>query len=56
LQGCQKPESGINLKNTYGISIPALRKIAKEAGKNHCLALKLMNSEIHKVKTYINGK
>jgi len=32
---------GITPKRTFGISIPDLRKIAKEVGKNHELALKL---------------
>src|SRR3989344_9210999 len=31
----------------YGISIPELRKIAKQIGKNHELALKLWDSGIH---------
>ena len=26
---------GISLENTYGVSIPNLRKIAKEIGANH---------------------
>lgn len=29
---------GINPKNAYGISMPNLRKIAREMGKNHLLA------------------
>ena len=29
---------GISPENTLGISIPALRKMAKEMGKNHALA------------------
>lgn len=41
---------GINPKNTYGISIPVLRKMAKEIGKNHDLALKLWDSGIHEAK------
>lgn len=41
---------GINPENTYGISIPALRKIAKEAGKNHSLAQKLWSSGIHEAR------
>ena len=41
---------GINPKNTYGISIPVLRKMAKEIGKNHNLALKLWASGIHEAK------
>ena len=29
---------GINPKNTLGVSIPNLRKLAKQTGKNHKLA------------------
>lgn len=32
---------GINTKKTYGVRMPELRRIAKEAGKNHELAEKL---------------
>ncbi len=38
---------GINPKNTLGVSIPVLRKTAKEVGRNHALALKLWGSRIH---------
>lgn len=38
---------GINPGNTYGVSIPNLRKIAREAGKNHVLAQHLWQSGIH---------
>ncbi|OWK26941.1 MAG: DNA alkylation repair protein [Parcubacteria group bacterium GW2011_GWA2_38_13b] len=41
---------GIKPKNAYGISIPNLRKIAKETGKNHELAGKLWTSGIHEAK------
>jgi 3-methyladenine DNA glycosylase AlkD len=41
---------GINPKNTYGVSIPNLRKMAKEIGKNHQLAQKLWNSGIHEAR------
>jgi 3-methyladenine DNA glycosylase AlkD len=41
---------GINPKNTYGVSIPNLRKIAKEIGKNHSLAQQLWNSKIHEAR------
>jgi len=41
---------GISSKNTLGISIPFLRKMAKEIGKNHKLALELWNSGIHEAK------
>jgi 3-methyladenine DNA glycosylase AlkD len=41
---------GIDSHNTYGVSIPTLRKIAKDAGKNHALALHLWSSEIHEAR------
>ncbi len=41
---------GINPKNTLGVSIPTLRKIAKQAGKDHRLALELWNSGIHEAR------
>jgi len=41
---------GINSKNTLGVSIPVLRKIAKENGKNHTLAGELWNSGIHEAR------
>lgn len=41
---------GINPENTYGISIPDLRKIAREAGRNHPFALRLWKSGIHEAR------
>jgi 3-methyladenine DNA glycosylase AlkD len=41
---------GINTKNTLGIPIPKLRKLAKQIGKNHELALKLYDSGIHEAR------
>jgi len=41
---------GINPKNTLGISIPILRQLAKEIGKNHSLALQLWDSGIHEAR------
>jgi len=41
---------GINQSNTYGVSIPDLRKIAKEVGKNHLLAQQLWSSGIHEAR------
>lgn len=38
---------GIRPDNVLGISIPTLRKMAKELGKNHTLALELWNAGIH---------
>lgn len=41
---------GINPENTYGISIPNLRSMAKEIGKNHRLAQQLWDSGIHEAR------
>lgn len=41
---------GINPQNTYGISIPNLRKIARETGTNHILAHELWASGIHEAR------
>ncbi len=41
---------GINPNNTYGVSIPALRKIARETGKDHILAQQLWQSSIHEAR------
>jgi 3-methyladenine DNA glycosylase AlkD len=41
---------GINPKNTYGVSIPVLRKMAKDIGPNHLLAQRLWNSRIHEAR------
>lgn len=48
LQALSNPEAvagmarfGITPQNTYGVSIPNLRKMAKEIGKNHLLAQQL---------------
>jgi len=41
---------GINTKKAYGVSIPDLRKMAKETGKNHLLAQRLWNSGIHEAR------
>ena len=41
---------GIYSNNTYGVSIPTLRKTAKDTGKNHALALKLWSSGIHEAR------
>jgi len=41
---------GINPKNTYGVSIPTLRMMAKEIGKNHVLAQQLWSSDIHEAR------
>jgi len=41
---------GINPENTYGVSIPNLRNIAKETGKDHALAQQLWASGIHEAR------
>lgn len=41
---------GISSKNPLGISVVALRKIAREIGKDHALALKLWASEINEAR------
>ncbi len=41
---------GINPENTLGISIPALRSIARVNGKNHALALELWSSGLHEAR------
>lgn len=41
---------GINPENTYGISIPNLRKMAKEIGKHHSIAQQLWDSGIHEAR------
>jgi 3-methyladenine DNA glycosylase AlkD len=57
LRSMSNPESvvgmakyGINPKHALGISIPNLRKLAKETGKNHILAQELWKSEIHEAR------
>ena len=41
---------GINPENTYGVSIPNLREMAKETGKDHALAQQLWVSGIHEAR------
>jgi 3-methyladenine DNA glycosylase AlkD len=41
---------GINPKNTYGVSIPVLRSMAKEIGTDHGLAQQLWSSGFHEAK------
>jgi len=41
---------GVVLKNAYGISAPELKKLAKKIGKNHNIAKKLWESDIHDAK------
>ncbi|MEW6041478.1 MAG: DNA alkylation repair protein, partial [Elusimicrobiota bacterium] len=41
---------GITAERAYGVSIPNLRKIAREIGENHNLALELWTSGIHEAR------
>lgn len=41
---------GINPKKTYGVSVPSLRAMAKEIGRNHVLAQQLWSSGIHEAR------
>jgi 3-methyladenine DNA glycosylase AlkD len=41
---------GISSDKTFGISIPELRRLAKEAGKNHKLALELWKTGYHEAR------
>ena len=41
---------GISTKGALGISIPALRKLAKEIGTDHRLAMQLWESSIHEAR------
>jgi len=41
---------GINPHNTLGISIPTLRQIARQVGKNHALAEELWASGVHEAR------
>jgi 3-methyladenine DNA glycosylase AlkD len=38
---------GINPQNTLGVSIPVLRKMAREIGRSHGLAQELWSSGVH---------
>ena len=42
--------AGVKANKVYGISIPNLRKIAKETGKNHTLAQELWASGMHEAR------
>ncbi len=41
---------GINPENTLGVSIPRLRAMAKEIGRDHALALELWASGVHEAR------
>ncbi len=41
---------GINPKNTLGVSIPNIRRIAKDVGRDHVLAQELWTSGVHEAR------
>ena len=41
---------GINPENTLGVSVPTLRKLAKEIGRDHALAQELWASGVHEAR------
>lgn len=41
---------GISTKGTLGVSVPALRAMAKEIGRDHALAMRLWNTGIHEAR------
>lgn len=41
---------GISPEGTLGVSLPVIRKIAKQMGKNHAVALELRESGIHEAR------
>ncbi len=41
---------GINPENTLGVSIPELRKLARQAGKDHALAERLWQTRLHEAR------
>jgi 3-methyladenine DNA glycosylase AlkD len=41
---------GINPENTFGVSVPNLRQIVKETGRDHALAQQLWDSAIHEAR------
>ena len=41
---------GINPRNTYGVSVPNLRKMAKEIGMDHDLAQQLWETAVHEAR------
>jgi len=57
LESLSNPEAGagmarygINPKNTCGVSMPALRQMAKEIGRDHGLAQELWSSGVHEAR------
>jgi 3-methyladenine DNA glycosylase AlkD len=57
LKSLENPEAasgmarfGINTENAYGVSVPKLRAMAKEIGRDHALAANLWASGIHEAR------
>ena len=57
LKSASNPESlagmkrfGINVEKAYGVSIPNLRKLAQEIGKDHELAQELWETQVHEAR------
>jgi 3-methyladenine DNA glycosylase AlkD len=46
----QQQKFAIGNNNTLGVTMPAIRKIAKEIGTNHALAMSLWRTKIHEAK------
>ncbi|MBI4019413.1 MAG: DNA alkylation repair protein [Candidatus Aenigmarchaeota archaeon] len=41
---------GIRAEKAYGVTVPLIRKMAKELGKNHMLALRLWDTGVHEAR------
>src|SRR3989338_5458841 len=41
---------GIRAEKAYGVTVPIIRSMAKELGKNHLLALKLWDTGVHEAR------
>ncbi len=41
---------GINVERAYGVPIPVIRKMAKEIGRDHALALELWDTGVHEAR------
>ena len=45
-----KERYGINIETCFGLSVPQIRALAKEIGKNHKLAIALWKTDIHEAR------
>lgn len=50
--GAAMAQFGINPKETYGVSIPNLRKMVNKMGRSHLLAQQLWASGVHEAATF----